>query len=90
MMNPLKLFKKIKHNIILRYRFERYVDYLNRKYYGEDYKEYQFKAYPSDDIIVFKDRLGYQINFLNTRKVKQILKSAFELEKALKDNKIIK
>lgn len=69
----------------MRYRFERYVDYLNRKYYGEDYKEFQFKAYPSDDFVYTKN-LGMKINILNEKKLKGILKKAFELEKYIKDN----
>ena len=83
LVNPLKFFKKIKHNIILRYRFERYVDYLNRKYYGKDYKSFQFKAYPSDEFVYTKN-LGMKINLLNDKKVKSIIKKAFELDELIK------
>lgn len=73
------LFKKLKHNLYLKYRFERYVEYLNKKYYGKDYKDYQYKAYPSDKVVYLKN-FGVKINILNRKYLNSLLKNALELE----------
>lgn len=70
-------FKKLKHNLYLKYRFERYVDYLNKKYYGKDY---QYKAYPSDKVVYLKN-FGVKINILNRRRLNELFRNALELEK---------
>jgi hypothetical protein len=78
-------FKKLKHNLYLKYRFERYVDYLNKKYYGKDYKDYQYKAYPSDKVVYLKN-FGVKINILNHKHLNNLLKNALDLEKYIQDH----
>lgn len=81
----MHVFKKLKHNLYLKYRFERYVEYLNKKYYGEDYKNYQYKAYPSDKVVYLKN-FGVKINILNRKYLNSLLKNALDLEKHIQDH----
>lgn len=81
----LSFLKKTQHNLYLKYRFKRYVEYLNKKYYGNDYKDYQYKAYPSDKVVYLKNS-GVKINILNHQYVNDLIKNALELEDEIQDH----
>lgn len=85
MKSVLSFLKKSKHNLCLKYRFERYVEYLNKKYYGNDYKDYQYKAYPSDKFVYLKNS-EIKINILNINYLNELVRNALELEQDIQDH----